>query len=75
MKISNILKPALAYLITGLMITILTPIISRQFSLPDYLRGFLTGLGLTLEFIALVKIQPAKKHSKCPLRINASGKR
>ena len=64
MKRNAIPKPALACLIIGLMITSVTPIISNHFQMPDILRGFLTGLGLTLEVIALVKIQRSRKCSK-----------
>ena len=67
MKRFNIPKTTLPYFIIGLLLTTLTPIIGRHFQLPDFLRGFASGLGLTLEVIALVKIQRSRKLSKCNL--------
>lgn len=69
MKRNNIPKSALAYLIVGLLMTTLTPIIGRYFPLPVFLKGFMSGLGLTLEVIAIIKIQRSKKQTKC-LTIN-----
>jgi|GEM_PF-916553 len=64
MKRNNISKSALACLLTGLLMTTLTPAISRYLPLPDFLKGFLCGLGLMLELIALVKIQRSRR-AKC----------
>lgn len=61
----SIPKSALAYLVIGLLLTTLMPILDRYFPIPDLLRGFITGLGLTLEVIALVKIQRSKKGRSC----------
>lgn len=57
MKHNPIPKLALILLITGLLMTTTMPIIGRHFPMPDLVKGFMTGLGLTLELIALVKIQ------------------
>jgi hypothetical protein len=65
MKRNNIPKSALFLLIIGLLLTTLTPIINRSFPIPDYAKGFLVGLGLMLEVIALVKIQQNRKNIKC----------
>jgi len=62
MKRNTIPKPALILLIVGLLMTTTMPVIGRHFLMPDFVKGFLTGLGLTLEFIALVKIQRSKKN-------------
>jgi len=67
MKRFNIPKSALPYLIIGLLLATLTPIIGRYCHLPDFLKGFSSGLGLTLEVIALVKIQRSKKINNCSL--------
>jgi len=67
MKRFNIPKSALPYFIIGLLLTTLTPIIGRYFHLPDFLKGFISGLGLMLEVIAIVKIQRSKKLGKCNL--------
>lgn len=60
-------KFAIAYLIIGLMFTSLTPIISRYYPIPDPLKGFITGLGLALEVIAIIKIRRIKKDRICTL--------
>lgn len=65
MKRNTIPKSALALLVIGLLMTTLTSIINRYFPLPDFSKGFLNGLGLTIEIIALVKIQRSKKNIKC----------
>jgi len=62
MKLNPIPKSALLLLIAGLLMTTMVPFVGRHFSMPDFAKGFVTGLGLTLEFIALVKIQRNKKH-------------
>lgn len=61
MKRNKISQSTLACLITGLLLTTLPLLLSRYFIIPDIAKGFLTGLGLTLEFLALVKIQRQKK--------------
>lgn len=65
MKRTTIPKPALLYLISGLLITTLTPVLARYYPMSDLLRGFCTGLGLTLEVIALILIQRSRKNQKC----------
>ena len=65
MKKNSIPKSALAYLIVGLFMTSLTPIISRYYPISDSLRWFIMGFGLMLEMIAIVKIQRAKKDMSC----------
>lgn len=67
-------KPALIMLIAGLLMTTMMPVVGRYFSMPDFVKGFMTGLGLTIEFIALVKIQRNKRnaYTTCnqPFKIN-----
>ncbi|AWG24907.1 hypothetical protein [Flavobacterium kingsejongi] len=58
-------KPALAYLAIGLLLVVLSPIISRYLALPDFLKGFLNGSGLMLEVIGLVTLQSLKKNKQC----------
>jgi uncharacterized membrane protein len=65
MKSNNISNAALTYLILGLLLVTLTPIMGRYISIPDFLKGFLNGLGLTLEFIAIVKIRDRQKANSC----------
>jgi hypothetical protein len=62
MKTNTIPKQALILLTTGLLMTTLLPAIGRYITLPDLVKGFLTGLGLAIEFIALVKIQRSKSN-------------
>lgn len=58
-------KSLLVLLVVGLLMTCLPPMINRHFAIPAMLRGFLGGLGLTLEIIALVKMQRHRKNVKC----------
>jgi hypothetical protein len=46
------------------------PIIGRHFLMPDFVKGFMTGLGLTLELIALVKIQRSKNRRCVISKVN-----
>lgn len=57
MKNKNLPKAALPYLIIGLLTVTTTPVISRYYHLPDFVTGVTMGLGLALEFVALVKIR------------------
>lgn len=67
MKLNTIPKSALALLMIGLLLVTLTPIINRYFPLPDFLKGLMNGLGLTIEVIALIKIDRSKKKSRCAI--------
>lgn len=58
-------KPALAYLAIGLLLVVLSQIISRDLALPDFLKGFLNGTGLMLEVIGLITLQSIKKNKQC----------
>lgn len=60
MKRNPIPKPALMYLATGLLMVTLMPILARHFAIPDFVRGFITGTGLALEIVALVKMQKVR---------------
>jgi len=64
MKYNRMPKQATLCLIMGLLLVTLTPIINTRLAIPDFAKGFLTGLGLTLEFIALVNIQRSKKENQ-----------
>jgi len=74
MKRNPIPKSALIMLIAGLLMTTMMPVVGRHFPMPDFVKGFMTGLGLTIEFIALVKIQRNKRnaYTACgqPYKIN-----
>ncbi len=65
MNRNNISKSALTYLIIGLLIIVITAIICRYLLLSDLIKGLFTGLGLTMEFITLVKIRQSNKKTKC----------
>lgn len=58
-------KTALAYLAIGLLLVVLSQIISRHLALPDFLKGFLNGTGLMLEVIGLITLQSIKKNKQC----------
>jgi hypothetical protein len=55
----------LILLIAGLFLTSLTSIVNRYFPMPDAVRGFLMGIGLTIEVIALIKMERSKRKSSC----------
>jgi hypothetical protein len=69
MKRKPFSKAVLMLLISGLLLTSFVPLLSRYFIMPDVVKGFLTGLGLALEFIALVKAQRSKKGINCGERV------
>lgn len=58
-------RNTLILFVSGLLLLSLTPIAARHYPLPDYLRGFLSGLGLTLEFLAVVSMQRARTGGSC----------
>ncbi|QQL49942.1 hypothetical protein [Mucilaginibacter ginkgonis] len=59
-------KPALAFLIAGLLLITLTPLVGRHFHLPDFAIGCLNGLGLACEAISLGIMQKNRKR-KCQI--------
>ena len=61
----SISKSAMAYLMIGLMFTSLTPIISRYYPIPDFFKGLITGVGLAIEVVAMIKLQCNKKDRIC----------
>lgn len=65
MKRNAISKPVLILLVSGLLLTSVVPALSRYFPMPDFMKGFLSGLGITLEVIALIKSQRDKKAVGC----------
>ncbi|WDF54866.1 hypothetical protein [Mucilaginibacter sp. KACC 22063] len=65
MKQNKPSKPVMALLIIGVLMVTTTPIISKHFFMPDSVRGFIYGLGLALEVIAIIKFQQSKKTGIC----------
>ncbi|WP_345211988.1 hypothetical protein [Mucilaginibacter gynuensis] len=61
MKSTLFIKPVLLLLVSGLLLTSLTPILARYYPFPDSVKGFLTGMGLMLEVLALSRIRRKKK--------------
>jgi hypothetical protein len=55
MKNKQFPKAALPYLIGGLLLVTSGASICRHYHLPDFVTGFVSGLGLMLEFIAILK--------------------
>lgn len=53
-------KAALPYLIIGLLLSTSGASICRYYHLPDFVTGFVSGLGLMLEFIAILKARNDK---------------
>lgn len=68
-------RSTLSLFISGLLLVSLSPILARYYPVPDYLNGFLTGLGLTLEFLAVVKMQRSKTGGSCSAILPWLGKR
>ncbi len=52
--------PALALLITGLMLVTVAPLIGQHFHLADSTRGFITGTGIGIEIMAILIIRRRK---------------
>jgi hypothetical protein len=65
MKSSKMSKTVLILLVAGLFLTSLTSIVNRYFPIPDAVRGFSMGIGLTIEVIALIKMEKNKRKSSC----------
>jgi positive regulator of sigma E activity len=63
MKNNKFSKSSLILLITGLLLVSLVPLLSRYVEISDMLKGFFTGIGLSLEFLAIVKM--SKKNNYC----------
>jgi hypothetical protein len=61
----NSSKTVVILLVTGLFLTALVPILNRYFPMPDVLKGFLMGLGLCIEVIALIRIDKHQKKRSC----------
>ena len=47
-------KPALALLITGLILTTISPVLAHHFHYSDFLTGSLTGFGIGMELFAVI---------------------
>ncbi|MXV51943.1 hypothetical protein GS399_13250 [Pedobacter sp. HMF7647] len=65
MKRNNLSKRSVILLIIGLLMTSLTSVVGRYLLMPDFLKGFLNGLGLMLEVIALVGIRRSRRETGC----------
>jgi len=66
MKNNVIPKSAVYLVVAGLLITTLSPILCRYLSVPDYVRGSASGIGIAIECFGLIKINQANR-SKCTL--------
>lgn len=64
MKHNTIPKQAIVLLITGLLIVSFNLILGKYMGVPDFIKGFLSGLGIALETIALIKIQRSRKENQ-----------
>jgi len=56
-------NPAAIFLIAGLMVITVTQILARMVLMTDFVKGALTGVGIGLEIIALIKLRSAQKRS------------
>jgi hypothetical protein len=68
MKRNTVSASALICLVTGLLITALPLIAGHYITISDVVKGSLTGCGLALEVIALVKINRSNKGRRCANR-------
>lgn len=60
MKRNPMPRPAFLLLIAGLLIPAVVSILSRCVPLPDGLSGFVAGVGIGLELMALISIRRHK---------------
>lgn len=65
MKPRKMSPTTLILFVSGLLLVSLTPIISRHYLIPDPLSGFLSGTGLMLAFLAVVRMQRARTGGSC----------
>ena len=65
MKTRKMSRSTLILFISGLLLVSLTPIVSRHYPMPDFLSGLLSGTGLTLELLAVVRMQRSKTGGSC----------
>ena len=63
MKPRKMSRTTLILFVSGLLLVSLTPVISRHYPIPDSLSGFLSGAGLMLAFLAVVRMQRARTGS------------
>ncbi|HEY0895863.1 MAG TPA: hypothetical protein VGE15_04875 [Sphingobacteriaceae bacterium] len=75
MKPRRMSRSTLTLFISGLLLVSLTPIIARHYHVPDYVSGFLSGLGLTLEFLAVVNMQRSRTGGSCTSIFSWRGKK
>lgn len=65
MKRTKFTKTALVCLFLGMLVTAGVLILSRFVAISDPLRGFLTGIGLALEMIGIIKIDRGRMDRTC----------
>ncbi|CAM4052776.1 hypothetical protein SAMN06265348_10243 [Pedobacter westerhofensis] len=63
MKRQKLSAGTLVYLLSGLLLVVVTPPLGKHLAMPDMLKGFLTGLGMMLEVIAIIKMQKSRSRS------------
>ena len=63
MKRQKLSAGTLVYLLSGLLLVVVTPALGKHLAMPDMLKGFLTGLGMMLEVIAIIKMQKSRSRS------------
>jgi hypothetical protein len=65
MKRTSISTAALVFLITGLLLTSGLPVLARYYPVSDTVKGLLTGLGLGIEIIGIIKLDRGRKNLAC----------
>lgn len=65
MKNKQFSKKAALCLAVGLLIVSVTQVLSRYFTLPDYVHGGLMGLGIGVEWYAFLVLASGKKKTAC----------
>ena len=65
MKRTTFTTSALVFLITGLLLTSGVLILSRYYPVSDTMKGLMTGLGLGIEMIGIIKLDRGRKNLAC----------
>jgi len=65
MKRTRFTTTALVFLIIGLLLSSGVPILNRYFPISDSMKGLLTGLGLGIEMIGIIKLDRGRKNLAC----------
>lgn len=60
----SLTKPTAIFPIAGLLIVAFTQILAHFITLPDFLRGAVTGIGIGMELIAVIKLLSSRRSNR-----------